>query len=275
MVGAGYVAGVPTFDHDGLVLHYSERGDPEGPPFVMVHGLLWSSRMLRRIAELLPGQRVLLLDVRGHGASDRPTDPARYSWSALAGDVVALLDHLGIDRAVVGGLSLGANVTLAVAAEHPDRVAAIVPEMPVLDRAFTFGHAAFGALATTLETTGPVLGPVTRTVAKVPVPGGIPELAAVRDVLSLDPEAGAALVRGLLADDLTFARIDAPHLTMPALVIGHRGDPLHVLADARQLAEELPDARLDVRWSMADYRVRPDRLARLLTDFLTEVGPVA
>ena len=262
---------MPYFEHEGLSLHYSERGDPDGPPFVMVHGLLWSSRMLRRIAERLPDHRVLLIDVRGHLPSDRPTDTARYSWAALAGDVVALLDHLGIDRAVVGGLSLGANVTLATVVEHPDRVGAIVPEMPVLDRAKTFGHTVFGGLVRALEVGGPVLDPLTRTAARVPLPGSVPELAAVRDVLSVDPEAGAALVRGLLGDDLLFERIRPESIDVPALVIGHRGDPLHVLADARELADRLPDSRLVERWSIADYRLRPDLLADVLTDFLADV----
>lgn len=262
---------MPTFRHDGLTLHYSERGAPDGPPFVMVHGLLWSSRMLRRIAERLPDHRVLLLDVRGHLPSDRPTEVARYSWSTLAGDVIGLLDHLGVERAVIGGLSLGANITLAAAAEHPDRVAAMVPEMPVLDRAETFGHAVFGGLATALHVGAPVLGPLTRAVAKVPMPASFHEAAALRDVLSLDPAAAEALVRGLLADDLLFDDIRPERLTMPALVIGHRGDPLHVLADARELAERLPDARLVERWSILDYRVRPDLLADELIAFLAEV----
>lgn len=263
---------MPFFDHDGLRLHFSERGDPAGPPFVMVHGLLWSSRMLRRIAEHLPAHRVLLLDLRGHGLSDRPTDPGRYRWSSLGGDVVALLDHLQLDSAVVGGLSLGANVTLAVAREHPERVAAMVPEMPVLDRAAGFARPVFGALATTFETAGPALGPLTRKVGTVPVPGSVPELAALRDVLAVDPRAGAALLRGLLDDELLLADLDPATLTMPTLVIAHRGDPLHVLDDARDLVDRLPDARLDVRFSIMDYRVRADLLARVLTGFLAEVG---
>lgn len=261
---------MPFFPHDGLRLHYSERGAPEGPPFVMIHGLLWSSRMLRRIAELLPEHRVLLIDLRGHGSSDRPTDPDRYTWSALAGDVMALLDHLGLERAVVGGLSLGANVTLAAAVEHPERVSAIVPEMPVLDRAERFARPVFTTMVTALRAGGPALGCATGAVARLPLPGSIPELAAVRDVLSLDPEAGAALVAGLLADDLLFERIRPERLEMPALVIGHVGDPLHVLDDARELADRLPNGRLVTRWSILDYRIRPDLLAEVLVDFLSE-----
>jgi pimeloyl-ACP methyl ester carboxylesterase len=262
---------VPVFDDSGITLHYSERGDAEGPAFVMLHGLLWSSRMLRRIAGRLPHHRILLLDLRGHGPSSRPTDPEAYSWSSLAGDVVALLDHLDIDRAVVGGLSLGANVTLAMAHEHPERVAAMVPEMPVLDRAEGFARPVFGAVATTLAYTAPALGPLGAAVDHFPLPGSVPELAAVRDVFAAEPRSGAALLRGLLDDDLTFEQLDVAAMTMPTLVIGHRWDPLHVLEDAQQLVDELPDARLEQRWTMLDFRLRPDLLADLLTRFLRDV----
>jgi pimeloyl-ACP methyl ester carboxylesterase len=238
----------------------------------MVHGMLWSSRMLRRIAELLPEHRVLLIDLRGHGRSSKPTDPSLYGWSRFASDVVALLDHLDLERAVVGGLSLGANVTLATGNEHPDRVAAMVPEMPVLDRAEGFGRPVFGGLARAFERTGPALASLTDLISRVPVPASVPELAALRDVLSVEPEVGAAVVRGLLSDDLVFARLDPERMSMPTLVIGHRGDPLHVLEDARDLVEMLPNARLDERFSIMDYRLRTDLLADTLTEFLSEVA---
>jgi pimeloyl-ACP methyl ester carboxylesterase len=262
---------VPRFTHDGLDLHYSERGDPDGPPVVLVHGLLWSSRMFRRVAAQLADHRVLLIDVRGHLPSDRPTDPAAYSWATLAGDVVGLLDHLGLERAVVGGLSLGANVALAAGNEHADRVAGLVVEMPVLDRSEPFARRVFTALAATLDTVAPVLGPVGRAVPGVPVPRGIPELAAVRDVLSLDPRAGAALIRGLLDDQLLLGDLRPDVLTMPTLVIGHRSDPLHALADARALVELLPDARLVERHSILDYRVLAAAYGRELDRFLREI----
>lgn len=257
------------FDHGDLRIHYSERGDPDGPPVVMIHGLLWSARMMQRIAERLPDHRVLLIDLRGHGQSSKPTDPMFYSWDTLGSDVVSLLDHLDIDQAVVGGLSLGANVTLATANTWPQRVSAMIVEMPVLDRAAPFARPVFGALAHVLDTAAPALTPVTAAAAKVPMPRSIPELAALRDVLSLQPRSGAALVYGLLDDQLFLEDLDPAVLTMPTLVIGHKGDPLHPLDDARDLVGLLPDARLDVRHTIADYRIRTDLLADLLTDFLT------
>src|SRR5258708_23151764 len=115
-----------AFGRTRIDLHYSERGDHAGRPIVLTHGLLWSSRMMEGLASRLPDQRVLLLDLHGHGKSSRPTDPSAYTWASLAGDVIALLNHLEVDEAVVGGLSLGANVTLAVAHRHPERVTAML-----------------------------------------------------------------------------------------------------------------------------------------------------
>ncbi len=264
---------MPWFQRDDLDLHYAERGDPAGEPVVLLHGLLWSARMLDRLAGHLADRRLLLLDLHGHGPSTRPTDPARYAWHELAADVVALLDHLGLDRAVVGGLSLGANVTLATAVRSPERVRAMIIEMPVLSRGHDIGERAFGALARFYRGTAPVLTPVARGVGRIPLPR-VPELVAVRDVLSADPRAAAALLQGLLTDepvpedDATLAR-----LTMPALVIGHGGDPLHALEDARELAERLPAGELLEARSLIDYRIRTGVLARHLRAFLDRLPP--
>jgi pimeloyl-ACP methyl ester carboxylesterase len=264
---------VPRFLRDDLELWYGERGDPAGLPFVVTHGLLWSSRMMERAMALLPEQRVLLLDLHGHGRSEKPTDPARYSWAEMAADVVGLLDHLGVRRAVVGGLSLGANVSLATAHLHPDRVAAMVIEMPVLRRGHGVGKAAFGTMASAYTAASGVLGPLSSLVKRVPVPGRMPELAAVRDFASADPRVAAAVLRGLVNDE-PVAEDDASlaRLTMPALVIGHRNDPLHAVDDARELAERLADGRYLEASSIAEFRLRPQKLAEALQEFLAEVA---
>src|SRR4029077_3191401 len=100
---------MPTFSRafrqTRLDLHYSERGNPQGRPVLLTHGLLWSSRMMEGLAARLADQRVPLRDLHGHGKSARPTDAGAYTWASLAGDVIALLNHLEIDQAVIGGLS--------------------------------------------------------------------------------------------------------------------------------------------------------------------------
>ena len=91
----------------------------------------------RGIAQALAeqGYRVALLDLLGHGRSDKPTHASTYRIDSYADQVIALLDHLGAERAVLGGISLGANVSLFAAAHYPERVEALVLEMPVLERA--------------------------------------------------------------------------------------------------------------------------------------------
>lgn len=263
---------MPTFRRGDLTLWYGERGRPDGRPFVVTHGLLWSSRMMERAAALLPDERVILLDLHGHGRSDKPNDAARYTWSEMAADVVGVLDHLEIDRAVVGGLSLGANVTLATAHLHPNRVAAMVVEMPVLQRGHRIGRVAFGTLATAYTGARMVLGPIASAVNAVPMPRRVPELAAARDMAGADPRVAAAVLRGLLADEPVAEDPGSlARLTMPALVIGHHNDPLHAIEDARDLARRLPDAELVEASSIAEYRLHPARLAERLREFLARV----
>src|SRR5690606_23463635 len=127
---------IRAFDLDGRRLSYEEWGTGD-QPIVLLHGLLLDAHLNRGIARGLAarGHRVLLLDLLGHGRSDKPAHAAEYRMDTYATQVVGLLDHLGLDDAVVGGVSLGANVTLHLAVLHPERVRAMLIEMPVLERA--------------------------------------------------------------------------------------------------------------------------------------------
>src|SRR5271166_2634146 len=95
-----------------------------GRPLILLHGLLLSQEMHRPLALNLAarGNRVITVDLLGHGASDRPRDMWRYSMAFFGEQVVGLMDHLGIDEAAVMGTSLGANAALEIAAHHPDRL---------------------------------------------------------------------------------------------------------------------------------------------------------
>ena len=155
----------------------------------------------------------------------------------------------------------------------PDRCAGIVVEMPVLGRGRGVAKTVFSAMARALEMGGRPLGTLTRAMSRLPTPRSIPEVAAFRDVMAADPVAGAALLRGLidtgaLPDDDP-ARLD--RLTMPALVIGHRRDPLHVLDDARDLAARLPRARFVEASSILEFRLQPEKLAVHVREMLAEV----
>jgi pimeloyl-ACP methyl ester carboxylesterase len=257
------------FEHDGQRLAYTVYG--EGPrTTVLLPGLLLSQRMQEPLAEALAarGNRVVLIDPLGHGRSDRPRDMWRYSMTTFGGQVLGLLDHLGIEEAVIGGTSLGANVTLEVAAAAPDRVRGMVIEMPVLDNALLGSALAFTPLLVALTFGEPAMKVaqwVARRVPRGPLPL-IPEI--LLDWVSQDPGPSGAVLQGLF-----FGRI-APHRDIrrtfeaPALVIGHRRDPVHPFSDAGMLAEELPNGRLLNANSIIELRTTPERLTNEIADFL-------
>ena len=109
---------------NGLRLAYVEAGKPNGPPLLLLHGFTDSSRIWTVLLPYLSTHRVLILDQRGHGASDAPA--CCYAPSVLAEDARLFLDALGVERASIVGHSLGSMVGQVLAAEHPDRVDKLV-----------------------------------------------------------------------------------------------------------------------------------------------------
>ena len=109
-------------DINGMSLAYSDRG--KGLPLVLIHGFPLCRKMWRPQAEALAraGCRVITPDLRGFGESRLTSDTV--SMDIYADDIVALLDHLGIDKAVVGGMSMGGYILLNLLERYPDRVAA-------------------------------------------------------------------------------------------------------------------------------------------------------
>ncbi|MGG2477620.1 alpha/beta fold hydrolase, partial [Rhizobium sp. BR5] len=119
------------FSHDGLRLAYFDEGDPAGDPVLLIHGFASSANVnwvhpgwVKTLGEA--GYRVIAIDNRGHGASDKPHDPEAYYPPVMAGDAVALLNHLGIAEAHVMGYSMGARISAFLAMAHPERVRSLV-----------------------------------------------------------------------------------------------------------------------------------------------------
>jgi pimeloyl-ACP methyl ester carboxylesterase len=268
MASAAVPATTEDFLHDGHRLVYDEYGT--GPrPIVLLPGLLFSRRMHAPLAEALAerGNRVVCLDLLGHGESDRPPDMWRYSMTLFGQQVIALLDHLELDQAVVGGTSLGANATLEAAAQAPDRMRGMVIEMPVLDNALLACALAFTPLLVAL-TFG---APVTRLVARAAraVPRGLSQLGdQALDWASQDPAPSAAVLQGLFFGRTAPPRSERAGLSAPALVIGHPRDPIHPFNDSDMLVRELPKGRLVEASSILELRVRPERLTAEIARFV-------
>ena len=116
---------MPKLNRDGVNIHYEVHGS--GPPLILTHGYSSTSAMWRgQIAALSGHYKLVLWDMRGHGQSDYPENSAAYSEALTIGDIAALLDTVGADKAVVGGLSLGGYMSLAFYRSHPERVRALL-----------------------------------------------------------------------------------------------------------------------------------------------------
>jgi pimeloyl-ACP methyl ester carboxylesterase len=116
---------MPKIDRDGVEIYYEVHGS--GPALLLTHGYSSTSAMWQgQIAALSRHHKLVLWDMRGHGQSDYPDDPAAYSEALTVADMAALLDEVGTERAIVGGLSLGGYMSLAFYRAHPERVRALL-----------------------------------------------------------------------------------------------------------------------------------------------------
>lgn len=261
---------MPEFDYNGHRISYDEYGAGERP-LVLIHGLLMNRRMFDRLGPAMAerGNRVIALDLLGHGRSDRPADMSQYSMTFFARQIEALLDHLDLDDAVIGGTSLGANVTLELAYLEPKRVKAMMIEMPVLDNALLAAAVIFTPMMIGLRFGEPFLKLVAAGARRIPRSNPLLDIGL--DWIRQDPGPSEAVLEGL------FLGSSAPHrqfrvqMEQPALVIGHHADPLHPFSDAGMLAEELPNVRLIEANSILEWRISPNRLDGELARFLDDV----
>jgi pimeloyl-ACP methyl ester carboxylesterase len=217
------------FDSDGVRLHYEVHGPEDGTPIVLVHGFASDYRLNwvgTRWQETLTtnGFRVIGLDCRGHGQSDKPHDEAAYAVDVMTHDVVRLLDAAGVAQAAYLGYSMGARIGLEVVMDHPDR----------MTRAVLGGIGAAGAIdhakqiAHAFRSGEPSDDPVARTFYK---------FASARPTNDLT--ALAACIIGLRPErhPERLAKVKTPIL----IVVGDTDD---IARGAPELIEEIPTARL-------------------------------
>lgn len=116
---------MPRIDRDGVGIHYEIYG--KGVPLLLTHGYSSTSTMWHGQVDALAKDHTLILwDMRGHGQSDYPDDPAAYSEDLTVCDMAAILDAVGARRAIIGGLSLGGYMSLAFCRAHPQRTRALL-----------------------------------------------------------------------------------------------------------------------------------------------------
>ncbi len=259
------------FRYEGHRIEYDSHGSGERV-LVLIHGLLMNRRMYERLGPAIArrGNRVICVDLLGHGRSDRPEDLRLYSMPLFARQVAALLDHLGLESAVVGGTSLGANVALELATRDPERVKALFIEMPVLDNALPGVAATFAPVLLGLRLGRPLLELVSRLTSAIPRSHYLVDIGL--DWVRQRPGPSLAVLEGLLLGETAPHREERQRIDRPALVVGHPRDPLHPFSDSGMLAEELANARLVEANSILEWRLSPKRLNEELAAFLDEIA---
>jgi pimeloyl-ACP methyl ester carboxylesterase len=250
-----------TFTHDGLSIAYFDEGDPSGEPILLIHGFASSANVnwvypgwLKTLGDA--GYRVIALDNRGHGASDKPHDPKVYRPPAMAGDAVALLDHLGIAETHVMGYSMGARISAFLTLAHPDRVRSLI--LGGLGIGMVTGVGDWDPIADALNATS--LDVVTHERGRM--------FRAFADQTKSDRKALAACIstsRDLLSIE-DMGRIDVPVL----IAVGTKDD---IAGSPQELAALIPDAvALDIPGRDHMLAVGDRAFKKAALEFLAKVG---
>ncbi len=255
---------MPDLYRPDTTIHYEITGVvSDRTPLLLSHGYSASSSMWGpNLAALGADRPVITWDIRGHGRSLSPTDPACYSQAASVADMAAILDACGVGRAAVGGLSLGGYLSLAFHLEHPDRVAALLlfdtgPGFKN-DAARTEWNERAEAYAVAFEGRG------------LDALGESPEVAPGPH----DPTGLALAARGILIQRDAAVITSLPSIAVPTLVlVGEDDRPF--LAAADYMAAKVPDATKVVlaRAGHASNIDQPAAFDRAVTDFLAGVDP--
>ncbi len=239
---------------------------------VWLHGLLLDSNLSRHLARALAakGNRVVLLDLLGHGHSDKPRHAGPLRADLYAEQVLCLLDELAVDQAVLGGVSLGTNVSLMTAVRAPERVCGLVLEMPVLESAVPAAISVFLPLLLVVHYGRAPMRLLSWAASRMPA-SGLGALDTFVMAIASDPDETAAVLHGVAVGPIAPTPDERRSITSPALVLGHGIDLIHSFTDAERLARQLPDARLIRTRTFAELWVQPARLTAEIAEFLDKV----
>lgn len=257
-----------TFDSGGVSLHYTDEGT--GEPVVLLHGygvnadLNWRLPGLTRA--LAREHRVIALDLRGHGLSDKPADPAQYGREMVE-DIRRLLDHLGLEKVHLVGYSLGGYLTLKFAVTYPERLLTAAPlgagwEPPQTPNFLE----AMAGLARAVKSGEPI-DPLQAIFGDEQVRLNLIQILwnKLATAYLSDNDALAALLESL--PGLRLTREDLAGIPVPVLSIVGDRDPLRISAQA--LVGVVPDHQL-VLVEKSDHVRTPirDKTREALLDFL-------
>lgn len=255
-----------------ITLHYDDQGPSDGLPVVLVHGhpfnrTLWASTVKALAAA---GYRVIAPDLRGYG--DSGVTPGKVFLADFADDIAALLDHLGVERAVIGGVSMGGQITMEFQRRHPRRVRALVLSDTSAPAETEEGKAFRGRLADRLVAEGMdgYAGEVIDKMLASYNVTALPDVAAhvLGMMRATDPQGAAAALRGRAERPdyrSTLAAVESPVL----IVVG-ADDVYTPVSDAEEIHRLIPHATLTVIDQAGHLPgvEQPERFNATLLDFL-------
>lgn len=256
----------------GFDLDYDVSGGGDAPALVWGHGLTGSRGQsaaypLVRLQAVEQQRAVVRYDARGHGLSSIIDDPAKGSWAELALDQIALIDHLGLDRVVIGGVSMGAGTAMHAALRLRDRLERMILVIPPTgweERAPQV--ALYEQMAQIVETRGPKT--LLAASAEMPPPdpfvGGTDHADRRAGTMgAADPVRLAACYRGAAYADLP-PLADLATIATPTLVLAWSGDPGHPVSTAEKLRATLPDVEVSIASTRAEFDTWSDRIHAFL-----------
>jgi pimeloyl-ACP methyl ester carboxylesterase len=259
---------------DGCLLAYDDEG--EGLPVLWQHGLGADRTQPAEVFSAIPGIRRLTLECRGHGNSELG-DTSRLSIATFAADAIALLDHLEIRQAIVGGISLGAALSMRLAALHSDRVTGLILARPAWLVGPSATMAPYLEIAPLLKDFGAHEGALRfeASASLAAVAAVSPDNAAsLKSFFSRpNPASTIALLSTIPRDSPGIDAETIAGIRVPTLIIGSHQDFVHPLAYAERLQQILPHATLQVITAKSinkdqyklDFR---EALSRFLTEML-------
>jgi pimeloyl-ACP methyl ester carboxylesterase len=233
---------MPTFEHEDVLFHYEVAG--EGPVVALCHGLCGELSHVRDVVGPLPGHRTVLWDARGHGRTP-PGAPDTYTFDVFARDLAALLDHLGVTEAVIGGISMGAAVSTRFAIKYPERTRGLVLIRPAwLTSPLPDGLRLFPVVADYLGRFSAEEGCrlLERSAEYQALEDTFPDTAATLRAQFFENDAVARRGRlhGIPNDTPIRSWDEITVLEMPTLVFGNTPDVVHPLSFAMEWAQRLP-----------------------------------
>lgn len=263
---------MPYFKHDGIDFYYQDKG--EGIPFIFQHGLGGDVSQPFGLFSPPPGFRLLAFDFRGHGQTQPLGDPAKIRITSFADDLRVFMDQLRLGQAVLGGISMGAAITLNFTLRYPKRVLGLVQSRAAwLDGPMEHNARVFGEIARLLRKEGPENGFEIFKNSKdyLEMKRESSDSANALERHFSHPRALETVVKleQIPVDAPSFNRQEWKSIQVPTLVLANRQDPIHPFEYAEVLVQHIPGAEFrELTPKSVNLKRHGEDVQRFLEEFL-------